>query len=262
MDELEEAEHWIDGSPGRFLARSWMPRRSTSSIPIILFHDSLGCVSLWRDFPARLATRTGRQVVAYDRPGFGRSVARHDFLDKDFIALEAEQSVLPLLRALGLREFIACGHSVGGGMAVGAGARFAEQCRGVVTIAAQAFVERRTLDGIKVAKKEFEHGDNLARLAKYHGEKAEWVLKSWIDTWLSPSFSDWSLEPSLRRVQCPVLAVHGENDEFGSAEHPRRIAAGRGEVRLLPGVGHNPHRECPDLLVDVVERFSRQFPDR
>lgn len=255
MTEINEREHWIESPGGRLFAKSWTPRDSGLATPLILFHDSLGCVALWRQFPQLLAETLNRQVIAYDRLGFGRSDRRTDSLSQDFVATEAELYVPLICESLAVSEFIACGHSVGGGMAVWAGARLPRQCRGVITIAAQAFVEERTLAGIRAAEKEFESPDSMSRLAKYHGDKADWVLHAWIDTWQAPSFGDWSLDAALQELRCPQLTIHGEHDEFGSVAHPRRIAGTHGECRILPGVGHNPHRECPELLVDVIESW-------
>ncbi|NLR97580.1 alpha/beta hydrolase [Rhizobium sp. P38BS-XIX] len=260
VKEIKETEHWIDTEGGRLFAKSWSPYEPRLAPPVILFHDSLGCVALWRTFPQLLATALRRPIIAYDRLGFGRSDARTDRLDKDFVTREAEQSIPLLCAALSLSEFIACGHSVGGGMAVGAGARFPGQCKGVITIAAQAFVEDRTLAGIRTAQTEFASPDSMGRLSKYHGKKAEWVLSAWIDTWLAPEFGDWTLDKALRAVHCPQLAIHGERDEFGSVAHPRRIAGEHGRCHILPYVGHNPHRECPELLVEVIENWLVSLP--
>jgi pimeloyl-ACP methyl ester carboxylesterase len=253
VTEINESEHWIESPGGRLFAKSWTPDDPGSDAPLILFHDSLGCIALWRQFPQLLAETVNRRVIAYDRLGFGRSDRRTDVLSKDFVETEAQQYVPLLCESLSIDEFIAYGHSVGGGMAVWAGVRLPRQCRGVITIAAQAFVEEHTLAGIRAAEKEFESRDNLARLARYHWEKAEWVLHAWIDTWQRPEFADWSLDAALQAIHCPQLVVHGEYDEFGSVAHPRRIAGTQGECRILPGVGHTPHKECPTLLVEVIE---------
>ena len=255
MTGIIETEHWIESAAGRLYPKSWMPDVETSQPPIILFHDSLGCIALWRDFPERLADSLGRRVIAYDRLGFGRSDARNDLLAQDFIASEAEHFVPLLCEQLSIREFVACGHSVGGGMAVETGARFGERCRAVITIAAQAFVEDRTLQGIRVAQQEFKSADTFARLAKYHGGKAEWVLHAWIDTWLDPARAGWTLDAALENLRCPVLAIHGDRDEYGSEAHPRHIAAGRGPVHIMPDTGHVPHREHPALVIKTIEDF-------
>lgn len=140
-------------------------------------------------------------------------------------------------------------------MAVETAARFPERCRALVTIAAQAFVEERTLAGIRDAKRDFQDPANMARLAKYHGDKARWVLDAWTETWLSPGFAGWTLDAALAAVRCPILALHGDQDEYGSRAHPERIAAGRGTARILPDTGHVPHREREALVIDEIRGF-------
>jgi len=251
---LEETR-WIETEGARLFSAAWTPPTGGEGAPIVLFHDSLGCVALWRSFPARLAAATGRRVIAYDRLGFGRSDPRPGRLEFDFIAQEG-RTVLPLLASTyGFDEFVACGHSVGGGMAVETSGAFPDMCRATVTIAAQAFVEPRTLDGIRVAQREFSDPANMERLARYHGGKAPWVADAWIGTWLSPAFAHWTLDEALGRLRCPVLAIHGDQDEYGSQAHAHRIADGRGSVRILAGTGHVPHRECEELLSAVIARF-------
>lgn len=241
----------------QLFTRSWTPSDPESGrlAPILLFHDSLGCIELWRSFPERLAMATGRRVVAYDRLGFGRSDPHPGKLDLGFVADEANAVVPQLCDQLGIADFIACGHSVGGGMAIETAARWPERCRALVTIAAQSFIEERTLAGIRVAERDFQAPDNLARLARYHGDRTPWVLDAWIGTWLSPAFADWNLEQPLAGVRCPVLAVHGEDDEYGSTHHPRRIAEGRGEALILAGIGHVPHREAEGVLLQAIARL-------
>lgn len=237
---------WIAHPRGRLFARVWAPVVESGAAPLVLLHDSLGCVELWRDFPAALCEATGRRVVAYDRLGFGRSDARDDTLAPDFIEDEARSFFPIVLQALGIRRFIAFGHSVGGGMAVHCAAALGEACAALITESAQAFVEDRTVQGLRAAREQFKAPGQMEKLARYHGDKAPWVLEAWLGTWLSAEFAAWSLDEALPRVACPVLAIHGADDEYGSARHPRRIAEGAGgpaQVELLAGTGHVPHRE-------------------
>jgi pimeloyl-ACP methyl ester carboxylesterase len=242
---------------GRLFARLWAPPQAAGS-PIILFHDSLGCVELWRGFPSALAMRTGRQVIAYDRLGFGRSDPRDDTLGMDFIADEAN-TFFPALRAeLGIDRFVACGHSVGGGMAVHCAAQFGAACAALITESAQAFVEDRTLQGICAAQELFKDPAQVEKLGKYHGDKARWVLDAWIDTWLAPAFAGWSLESVLPRVTCPLLAIHGSDDEYGSPRHPAligRLTGGPTRVEVMPDTRHVPHREREQAVLDLIAAY-------
>lgn len=255
MTMPEILDQWVETGDGRLFVRTWVAGNAEDRAPILLVHDSLGCIALWRDFPERLAATTLRPVIAYDRLGFGRSDPHPGTLGFDFVADEAMRFIPAIRAQLGLLQFIACGHSVGGGMAVETSAHFPEDCIAVVTMGAQAFVERRTRDGIRQAKDDFAKPENLARLAKYHGEKARWVVDAWTATWLAPGFADWNLDSALARVRCPVLALHGEGDEYGSSEHPNRIAAGRGHAEIFQGAGHVLHREDGERVVRAIRHF-------
>jgi len=257
MTTISQSDALLQLGQHRIFTRSWTPSAPEASrlAPILLFHDSLGSVELWRSFPDRLAAATGRRVIAYDRLGFGRSGPHPGKLGLGFVADEAE-SVVPLLcDQLGIADFVACGHSVGGGMAIETAARWPERCRALVTIAAQAFVEDLTLTGIRLAQRDLQGPGNLARLARYHGDKTAWVVDAWIETWLSPAFADWTLDRPLAGIRCPVLAIHGELDEYGTTRHPQRIAERRGEALILAGIGHVPHREAETTLVEAIAGF-------
>ncbi|MGE0282088.1 MAG: alpha/beta fold hydrolase [Rhizobiaceae bacterium] len=253
MTKIEEHRVRI-GEHGVF-ATTWTPAVTAYPEPVLLLHDSLGCVDLWRGFPERLAAATGRPVIAYDRLGFGKSDAYPGRLGFDFIATEAKDTVPQLMAQLGISGFVACGHSVGGGMAVETAASLPERCKALVTIAAQAFVEDRTVEGISIAEHAFQEPASLTRLARYHGDKARWVVDAWTKTWLAPEFAGWNLDTAIARLRCPVLAIHGQLDEYGSAEHPNRIAAGRGTALILPETGHVPHRENEALVVEAIRGF-------
>ncbi|MBE1161731.1 alpha/beta fold hydrolase [Dyella acidiphila] len=260
MSSVSSQDLLITTPQGRLFATRWDPPGDDASrrAAIVLLHDSLGCVALWRDFPAELALATGRCVIAYDRLGFGRSDPHAGKLDRHFVDAEAHGGFRHLREALQLERFVAFGHSVGGGMAVACAAAHGAHCTALITESAQAFVEDRTIRGILAAQQAFQSPGQLERLAKYHGDKAAWVLSAWIDTWLAPDFADWQLDEDLRRVSCPALAIHGELDEYGSVRHPERIAAlvaGPSHSLILPACGHVPHREQPPAVIDAARHW-------
>lgn len=255
------ADHWVRHERGRIFVRTWTvsaARPAAGPAPIVLLHDSLGSVALWRDFPARLAAGSGRTVIAYDRLGFGQSDPRSDLLTPAFIADEAGTWFPALREQLGFRKFVVFGHSVGGAMAIHCAARFAGDCEALITESAQVFAEQTTLDGIREAKLQFADAGQFGRLEKYHGSKAKWVLDAWTGTWLSPQFACWSLAGVLPRVSTPTLVIHGSDDEFGTTRHPALIAewsAADVKVEIVPDTHHLPHREQPDKLVRLVCDF-------
>lgn len=251
-------DRWVATPKGRVFTRTWETPHLTSDVPIVLFHDSLGCVDLWRSFPAALCTATQQRVIAYDRLGFGRSDACSAPPPLSFIDDEPFASFAALHKAFQLTRFVALGHSVGGCMAVHCAGQYAEQCLGLITIAAQAFNEPRTRHGIEEAQAVFQQPEQFAKLAKYHGDKARWVLNGWTDTWLHPAFEHWSLTPALERVHCPTLVLHGEKDEYGSHRQPEcitRTVSAAAHCAMLPGIGHVPHREVEAVVVNYVSEF-------
>lgn len=252
------SEALVPTPAGRLYARRWHADGAGGRAPVVLLHDSLGSVALWREFPEQLAAATGRDVIAYDRLGFGRSDPHPGRLAADFVAQEVQAGFAPVHRALGLDAFVALGHSVGGGMAAMVAAAYGTQCQALVTESAQTFVEDRTLQGIRAARDDFAKPGQLQRLARYHGDKAAWVLSAWVDSWLSPEFAGYRLDQALARVHCPVLAIHGERDEFGSLVHPENIrqwGAGPVETEIIAGGGHVPHRELPGRITERIARF-------
>ncbi len=262
MPPIPSRDLRVDTPAGTLFATRWQPPGG-SNPPIVLFHDSLGSVAQWRGFPERLAAATGRDVVAYDRLGHGRSDPHPSRLRLDFIDDEARTGFRHVRQALGIGPFVAFGHSIGGGIAFACAAALPGECRAVVSVSAQAFTEGLTLEGVARVSAQFRPPEQLARLAKYHGDKAGWVLDAWADTWLDPGFADWTLDDTLQRVRCPVLAIHGTEDEYGSVRHPERITRlpqGPGTMRLLPGVAHFPHKERPAVVLELVSGWLEMLP--
>jgi pimeloyl-ACP methyl ester carboxylesterase len=252
------AEHRIRTTRGSLFAREWRGGNSGHAPPIILLHDSLGCVELWRDFPEQLCAKTGRRIIAYDRLGFGRSDSFAGLLPLDFIYTECAFSLPPLREALRLESFVIFGHSVGGGMGVVGASHFGSACAGLISVSAQIFREERTFDGIRHARAVFAPGTpQYERLTRYHGAKADWVLHAWTGNWLNPDFS-LDLSPYMRRIGCPVLAIHGDRDEYGSIAQPKMLCdsvSGPASLKIFPDCGHVPHRERPLDVLNAVADF-------
>lgn len=255
---LVEQDFFTPTPAGRLFVKTWTPAAGDRALaPILLFHDSLGCTKLWRSFPAALAAASGRATIAYDRLGFGRSDARGDVLEPDFVAREGEAAADLVRAATGAERFVALGHSVGGGMAAQAGAAAGARCVALVSASALAFVDARGRAGIRAEATQFRAPGGLDRLARYHGDKARWVLDAWVETWLSPAFDDYNFDRALAACAAPVLALQGDRDPYGGAEHPARIAAAArdGRMAILAECGHFPHREQEAALVAAVVSF-------
>ncbi|WP_228145792.1 alpha/beta fold hydrolase [Acinetobacter sp. ANC 5054] len=263
MDNIQGNSTFIEMQGLKVYVKTWQPEKINPDLaPIILMHDSLGSVDLWRDFPQQLAAATGRSIYAYDRLGFGQSSAHPDTLKIDFVQTEARQIFKAVLEHFNLHHFIIMGHSVGGGMSVVIAAAYPEQCVGLITIAAQYEVEELTLAGIREAKVGFEQAGQIERLARYHGDKAQWVLNAWTETWLSPEFRDWNLSEHVGGVNCPSLVIHGALDEYATSAQPQKIfqsVHGQAELQILEGLHHMPHKEQPELVSALIADFVQDL---
>jgi pimeloyl-ACP methyl ester carboxylesterase len=237
----------------------WVPERLLSTVPIILIHDSLGSVDLWKDFPLELSRKTSRRVIAYDRLGFGKSDCCIEQPSVNFIKEEAGIIFPELKKQLSIQNYILLGHSVGGAMAINIAAKD-KDCLGVISISAQAFIENVTISGIQKAKEFFTKDNQIKRLEKWHGDKAKWVLSAWVNVWLSSEFSDWSLSYCIQDVLCPILVIHGDKDEYGTIAFPHYISTnvgGDSENLIIKDCGHIPHKEKPTETLNAVIQFLK-----
>lgn len=225
--------------------------------PLIFLHDSLGCISVWRDFPERLCKASRRSGIVYDRQGYGESQPFSRTRDKDYLEREAD-ILAKLILELKLGKSVLFGHSDGGSIALIAAAKSPELVAGVITEGAHVFVEEITLEGIRHAQKLFAETDLRGRVQKYHGEKTDGVISAWIDTWLSPEFSDFNMEHFLPSIKCPVLAIQGVGDEYGSEKQVDAIVAqvsGPSHKDMVKFARHTPHKEAFDYTLQTTSAY-------
>ncbi|MBM3623604.1 MAG: alpha/beta hydrolase [Alphaproteobacteria bacterium] len=245
---------------GRWIARAG--RDDGYARPTLVFlHEGLGCVEMWRDFPAALCAATGFAGFAYDRTGYGRSSPWPKPPGTAYMHVEAEEVLPRVLEAAGIGEHILIGHSDGGSVALISAGHDPETLQAVVTLAAHVVCEADGVASIRRARVAFDGGELRARLAKYHRD-VDGAFNLWADAWLDPAFMDWSIEDRLPGVQVPVQAIQGEDDEYGSELQLGLIAgkvAGYSETRLIPACGHSPHLQQPQRTLAEIARFIGPF---
>ena len=235
-----------------------IPGQSLQKLTLVFLHEGLGCIEFWRDFPEAVCTATGCNGLVYDRKGYGGSDPYGGPWPLDYLRKESEIFLPGLLKSCDLKHAVLIGHSDGGTIALLTAAGNNSRVRGVITEAAHIFVEEVTLTGIRNAIEAYETGDLKTRLARYHGESTETVFRRWADRWLSPDFFDWNIEACLPKVTCPLLALQGKNDAYGTAAQLQRIAAGVSgpvEAKLLSGCGHVPHVQARKVVLNEMIRF-------
>jgi pimeloyl-ACP methyl ester carboxylesterase len=223
---------------------------------IVLLHEGLGSVAMWRDFPERLAERTGRTVVAYSRYGHGNSEPLREPRDVDYMHHEAEVVLPELLAALGLQAPILFGHSDGASIALIYAGLNPEGARALILEAPHVFVEDLTVASIAKAKEAFATTDLPARLARYHAD-AERTFRAWNDIWLDPRFRGWDITAYLCAIGAPVLLIQCRDDEYGTPAQLTPIvdSVPGCETLLLERGGHSPHRVQTDAVLERTAGF-------
>lgn len=246
---------------GQRLETEWFGPPPAEAPTLVLLHEGLGCVAMWRGFPRALAEATGCGTLVYSRVGYGKSDPVG--LPRPLTYMEDEaRTVLPaLLARLELREVVLVGHSDGASIAlVAAGTGVATA--GVVAEAPHVFCEDVSVASVARAKDAFMAGDLRVRLGRYHGDNVDGAFWGWAGAWSDPRFRGWNIESVLPAIRVPVLVVHGEDDPYGSLRQVEAIERGcSGPVTrcVLAGVGHSPHRERAAEVLAVVVGFVRSL---
>ncbi len=239
-------------------ARWWGPPADLAPT-LVLLHEGLGSVDLWRDFPAALATATGCGVVAYSRAGYGRSGPTTLPRPMTYMHDEALATLPALLDDLQIHRAILVGHSDGASIAaIYAGSRQDFRIEGLVLVAPHFFVEDMCLDAIAAARTAYEEGDLRARLARHHDD-VDIAFRGWNDAWLDPRFKvEFDLTAEIAHIRVPVLIIQGEADPYGTAAQPEaalREAYCPVEIAMLPGARHAPHHEAREATLQTMSAF-------
>lgn len=227
--------------------------------PLLFLHEGLGSVALWRGFPQRVAEATGRRAVAYSRLGHGFSEPPPAPRTAAFMHEEAAAVVPALREALGLRSPVVVGHS--DGASIGLLHAAWGEVSGLAVLAPHVFVEEFGLGGVRAARTAYDEGDLRVRMARRHRDP-DAAFRNWNDVWLSEEFRRWDLRPELPGITCPVLAVQGTDDPYGTTAHVEAVRDGAtGPVELLVlDCGHAPHLEAPDATTDALLTFLGALP--
>ncbi|KXJ63230.1 alpha/beta hydrolase [Achromobacter xylosoxidans] len=240
----------------------WIAPERTDAPLIVFLHEGLGSVSMWKDWPVQVCEAAGCRGLVYSRYGYGRSTARpkDDAWPVDFMHREAHDVLPALLEVLGVNarrdKPVLFGHSDGGSIALLYAARYPDAVAGVIAAAPHILVEDVSVTSIAAARRAYLESDLRARLGRHH-QDVDSAFWGWNDIWLNPEFRAWNIEDDLSRIACPVLAIQGTGDEYGTLEQVRGIRRRAPQTELLeiPDCGHSPHRDQPATVIQAVARF-------
>jgi pimeloyl-ACP methyl ester carboxylesterase len=211
---------------------------------------------MWRDFPSRVAHASGCDAVVYSRWGYGKSDPLVGDRDVGYMHDEALVTLPALLDRLRLQRPILVGHSDGASIALIHAGASARPLAGVVAMAPHVFVEDLSVASIEAAKVAYETTDLRARLARYHDD-VDSAFRGWNRIWLHPDFRAWNIEAVLAKIDCPVLAIQGEDDEYGTMAQVRAIErrVRDADIVALADCRHSPHRDQPQATLDAITAF-------
>jgi pimeloyl-ACP methyl ester carboxylesterase len=220
---------------------------------IVMLHEGLGSVSMWKDFPRLLAAATRSSVVVYSRRGYGRSAPLCEPRSVNYMHEEALIVLPQFLDALEIVSPILFGHSDGGSIALIHAGGSDRRVSGIVALAPHVFVEEVSVTSIAAVKLAYQSTSLRERLARYHDD-VDGAFRGWNDVWLNPAFRAWNIEQYLPRIDCRILAVQGYDDKYGSMEQIDRIARANigTELLKLPDCGHSPHQDQPEAVLRKV----------
>ena len=245
------------------IEHQWLGRERRGQPLMVFLHEGLGSVAMWRDFPSKLIDALGWRGLVYSRPGYGRSTPRaaDETWGLDFMHRQAEQVLPALLQALdidaGHEPLWLFGHSDGGSIALLHAAAFPARVAGVVVLAPHILVEDVSIENIAKAREAYLAGSLRASLARYHDDpdSAFW---GWNDIWLNPAFRCWNIAGELSTITCPLLAMQGLDDEYGTLGQIHGIAERVPGARLLElqDCRHSPHRDQPERVIAAVADFA------
>jgi pimeloyl-ACP methyl ester carboxylesterase len=238
---------------------TWVGSNASEHPPLIFLHEGLGSLSMWRDFPQRLCEAAGLRGLVFSRPAYGRSTPRplDEHWAPDFLHQQAHEVLPALLKALRIEHSVwLFGHSDGGSIALLFASRFPRATAGIVLLAPHVFVEDLSVSSIEQTRRAFLETDLPQKLARHH-DNVESAFWGWNHIWLDPGFRAWNIEREIEAIGCPVLAVQGIGDEYGTLEQVRSIRRHVPQTRLLelPECGHSPHRDQPERVIAETRTF-------
>jgi pimeloyl-ACP methyl ester carboxylesterase len=257
--EFAEIEH--NGECVRLEYQTIEARNHSAPLAVFL-HEGLGSLSAWRDFPERLCKTAGLRGLVYSRAGYGRSTPRPlaRRWTPDFMHVQARTTLPALFTALSIDTAAAppwlFGHSDGASIALIHAASFPRRIAGVIAVAPHLFVEDLSIRSIERARDTYRSTDLRERLARHHAD-VDSAFWGWNDIWLDPAFRGWNIESLLPSLRCPLLAVQGYDDEYGTMAQVDRIMLGAPHAQLLKlaACGHSPHRDQAQALLDAAASF-------
>jgi pimeloyl-ACP methyl ester carboxylesterase len=136
-----------------------------------------------------------------------------------------------------------------------------DRVRGLVLLAPHVFVEELSVGSIAEAKTSFETTNLPEKLGRHHRDAAR-TFWGWNNIWLHPEFRSWNIEEYLPHITCPILAIQGLDDQYGTMAQVKTIArqsAGPVEILPLAECRHSPQRDQAEVVLTAIAGFVEKI---
>ena len=274
--------HFIQAGGLRFHYLTW---GDPGNPPLLLLHGGGQTAHTWQRVANRLRDRY--HVIAPDARGHGDSEWSPDGVYDPF---GMHEDVAALVGALGLRDFVLGGMSMGGFAALGYAAEHGANLRGLMVVDISPALEEAGTARIGAflrAKQEFDSLDEVvAHAHAYNPLRSPERLRETLPANLrrlpngklawkwDPAFigRDGSRAPGTRprldglwekaaRIPCPTLVVHGRESDVVKRENGERLARSIPNARFvsIAGAGHSVQGDNPHSLSEALEQFLREI---
>lgn len=259
MDDIKITNKYTEISKGKIFTE-YIEVNPGSDYLIVYLHEGLGSIGRWKDFPELLCRITGYNGFVYDRFGYGSSDSLPGKRKINYLFDEAYKYLPEILAAeeLDNKQIIITGHSDGGTIGLLYASENPENLKCLISIAAHTFIEDISIEGIKKTVENYKNSDLKERLEKYHGDKTDKLFSDWSGLWLDENSHKWNMIAKLKKIECPVLVIQGDNDEYGSEAQVNAIinnVKGFKKKEIIYNCGHIPHVQARDYTATTVIKF-------
>lgn len=234
-------------------------------VPVVFLHAFTGSTEVWEhQIPA--FTRAGYRLIAYERRGFGRTVA-----DANGPASTGPDDLLALADHLKLDKFHIVGTAGGGFVAVDFAISYPQRLRSLTLLCSQGGIQDQDyLDTIKrITPQGFANmPESFRELSpSYRSSNPEGAAR-WTE------FQEHNRAPealrgpaqltknkvmlsTLEGIKLPVLMIAGDADLYAPPALMRRMADRIEGVQfvVVPDAGHSVWWEAPDEFNNTVLKF-------
>ena len=235
---------------------------SSNNLSLILLHEGLGSVSMWKDVPEKIYDNTGYNVVTYSRAGYGKSSTVILPRPLDYMSIEAKKYLPEVINQLHLKQYILIGHSDGGTIAaLNSASVQSNDLKGIVLVAPHFFIEKFNIESIKKIRNKYEKEGLREKLSRYHDD-VDNAFYGWCDTWLNPNFHSWDITDEIQNIKKPVCAIQGNTDPYGSVKQievlEKKLYVNVSKL-ILEKCGHNPFFERTEKSIKYIKSFINEI---